>query len=101
MAIHKSGLTVTEVDIPNGDADSYTLSSKTIVKSGVPYLVQMNPAAADEEGPPVFDIQVIGKSGPIGLLNVIRSMRKPYVRCLLVCTNRLSRRKIKLNRFPL
>ena len=61
MAIHKSGLTVTEVDIPNGDADSYTLSSKTIVKSGVPYLVQMNPAAADEEGPPVFDIQVIGK----------------------------------------
>ena len=61
MAIRKSGLTVTEVAIPNGDADSYTLSSKTIVKSGVPYLVQMNPAAADEEGPPVFDIQVIGK----------------------------------------
>ena len=73
MAIRKSGLTVTEVAIPNGDADSYTLSSKTIVKSGVPYLVQMNPAAADEEGPPVFDIQVIGKfrfvflSGPFGM----------------------------------
>lgn len=46
---------------PNGAKANVALGSNTPVSPGKPYLVQINPTAAEEIGPASYDITVVRK----------------------------------------
>ena len=55
----KSGKDAFSLEEPNGSKSNVALGSYTPVAPGRPYLVQINPTAAEEIGPASYDVTVV------------------------------------------
>ena len=58
-SIYYSNKEAFSIEEPNGSKSNVALGSNTPVAPGRPYLVQINPTAAEEIGPASFDITVV------------------------------------------
>ena len=58
-SIYYSNKEAFSIEEPNGSKSNVALGSNTPVAPGRPYLVQINPTAAEEIGPSSYDITVV------------------------------------------